>query len=382
MGSAIYLIQDGTQLVEMTEQPYESEDLLQKLLASYPNLLAGEQIDSTAPRRWLLVSREMEVPFEEDGCDRWSLDHLFLDQDGIPTFVEVKRSTNTQIRREVVGQMLDYAANGVVYWSIEKIRAQFEANCQVKGQDSEQILGEFLGAEVDTTEFWENVKTNLLAGKVRLVFVADKIPTELQRVVEFLNGQMNPAQVLAVELKQYVGQGLRTLVPKVIGHTAEAQGKKSVSTGEMKQWDESSFFKKLEERQKPEQLEVARQIHEWVKTHLKIRWSKGKIGAFYAIAEHKNTELQPLSVWAGTGVNNLEAMVQISFAVLKQKPPFDDEAKRVELLHRLNNISGVAFSPSAINGYPYIHLYKLQEEIVLKQFLELSDWMVREFKAL
>ncbi|MCA1990915.1 MAG: hypothetical protein LDL41_02550, partial [Coleofasciculus sp. S288] len=185
MGSAIYLIQDGTQLVEMTEQPYESEDLLQKLLASYPNLLAGEQIDSTTPRRWLLVSREMGVPFEEDGCDRWSLDHLFLDQDGIPTFVEVKRSNNTQIRREVVGQMLDYAANGVVYWSIEKIRAQFEANCQVKGQDSEQILGEFLGAEVDATEFWENVKTNLLAGKVRLVFVADKIPTELQRVVEF-----------------------------------------------------------------------------------------------------------------------------------------------------------------------------------------------------
>ena len=36
----------------MTEQPYESEDLLQGLLASYPDLLAGEQMNSDAPRRW------------------------------------------------------------------------------------------------------------------------------------------------------------------------------------------------------------------------------------------------------------------------------------------------------------------------------------------
>jgi hypothetical protein len=38
-----------------------------------------------------------------------------LDQDAIPAIVEVKRSTDTRIRREVVGQMLDYAANSVVY---------------------------------------------------------------------------------------------------------------------------------------------------------------------------------------------------------------------------------------------------------------------------
>jgi 5-methylthioribose kinase len=41
--------------------------------------------------------------------------------------VEVKRSSDTRIRREVVGQMLDYAANAVVYWPLEMIRAKFEA---------------------------------------------------------------------------------------------------------------------------------------------------------------------------------------------------------------------------------------------------------------
>src|SRR5262249_44826461 len=85
MNGGIFLIQTGGDLVEMKEQDYDSEKVLQELLARYPNLLAGDQMDSTAPRRWLLISREMGVPSEEEGGDRWSLDHLFVDQDAIPT---------------------------------------------------------------------------------------------------------------------------------------------------------------------------------------------------------------------------------------------------------------------------------------------------------
>jgi hypothetical protein len=44
------------------------------------------------------------------------------------------------------------------------------------------------------------------------VFVADELPPELQRVIEFLNVQMNPAEVIGIEVRQYVGQGLKTLV--------------------------------------------------------------------------------------------------------------------------------------------------------------------------
>lgn len=95
----MFLIQQDGHLVEMREQPYDAEELLQRLLAEYPNLLAGDQINSAAPRRWLLVSREVSVPAEEGGPGRWSLDHLFLDQDGIPTLVEVKPSRCTRRRR-------------------------------------------------------------------------------------------------------------------------------------------------------------------------------------------------------------------------------------------------------------------------------------------
>ena len=79
MGTGIYLVGDDRKLVEMVEQPYAKEDLLQELLADHPSLLAGGQIDSAAPRRWLLVSREVGVPDGTEASDRWAVDQVFLD---------------------------------------------------------------------------------------------------------------------------------------------------------------------------------------------------------------------------------------------------------------------------------------------------------------
>lgn len=124
MSGRIFLLNDQnqTELIAMEEALYDSEKLLQEMLAKHTDLLAGEQIDSKNPRRWLLITREMAVPDEKDGAARWSLDHLFLDQDGVPTLIEVKRSTDSRIRREVVGQMLDYVAKGGRHRSDRPVR--------------------------------------------------------------------------------------------------------------------------------------------------------------------------------------------------------------------------------------------------------------------
>lgn len=229
MTGKIFNIQDSGDLVEMVEAGFVSEDDFQMLLERYPDLLAGDQIRGDDPRRWLLIRREMGIADQPSGYDRWSLDHLFIDQDSIPTLVEVKRSTDTRLRREVVGQVLDYAANAVVYWSLEQIQVEYERQCEGDGVDPEQRLNAFLGGGKEANAFWQQVKTNLQAGRVRLLFVADVIPMELRRIVEFLNEQMDPAEVLAVEIRHYVGQGIRTLVPRVIGQTAEAESRKGTS---------------------------------------------------------------------------------------------------------------------------------------------------------
>ena len=50
-----------------------------------------------------------------------------------------------------------------------------------------------------------------------MVFVADDLPPELVRVIEFLNEQMSPAEVLGVEVAQFVGEGHQVLVPRSSG---------------------------------------------------------------------------------------------------------------------------------------------------------------------
>ena len=112
----IFLLKDSGGLEKVPMRPYDSEDLLQSMIEKYPELLAGDQINPDKPIRWIMVKREAGVPSGGQQGDRWSIDHLLLDQDAIPTFVETKRSSDTRIRREIVGQMLDYAANAQRYW--------------------------------------------------------------------------------------------------------------------------------------------------------------------------------------------------------------------------------------------------------------------------
>lgn len=242
MAGGIYLLREDDDLVEMLERPYDSEAVLQQLLAKHPSLLAGDQLETDTPRRWLLVAREASLPSEADGGGRWSVDHLFLDQDAVPTLVEVKRSSDTRIRREVVGQMLDYAANAVVYWPVERLRATFEASCETAGREPEDVVLELVEDGETVDGFWDRVSTNLRAGKVRLVFVADELPAELQRVIEFLNVQMSSAEVIGIEVRQYVGQGLKTLVPRVLGQTAEAQQRKGrAASSPRREWSWEAY---------------------------------------------------------------------------------------------------------------------------------------------
>jgi hypothetical protein len=356
----------GNELVSMVEEPYDSEDLLQRLLEDHPQLLPGDQIHSEEPRTWLLIKREMGVPSLDGGGNRWSADHLFLDQDAIPTFVEVKRSTDTRIRREVVGQMLDYAANAIEFWPAERMREEFERRCAAEESEPEQqILSVLEDAETEYEDFWELAKTNLQAGRIRLLFVADRIPRELRRIVEFLNQQMDPAEVLAVEIKQYVGAEMRSLVPRVYGQTAQAEQRKRGTRRSRRQWDADSFLADLEQKAGAGAAEVARKLLDWSTSHHReARWGAGaQHGSLTAGFRHGEARhvLFIVNIW-GRGE------VSIKFMRLRKHPPFDDEVMRRQLMEQLNEIPGVSIqSPERMPHFP---LTTLEEPKALEQFLE------------
>lgn len=378
MSRKIYLLSEDDKLLPLQETSYTSEDLLQTLLQNYPDLLAGDQMNEASPRRWLLVDREFGVPDEENGADRWALDHLFLDQDGIPTLVEVKRSTDTRIRREVVGQMLDYAANAVVYWPIESLRSRFELMCEAQGINAEEAVVELIDDKVEDNVdgFWAKVKTNLQAGRIRLVFVADEIPRELRRIVEFLNEQMDPAEVLAVEVKQFTGEGVKTLVPRVIGQTAEAQQKKSVSTRKHKRWDETSFFAELEANCELVDLNVARKLYAWGQHNFPaFWWGKGmQTGSCYMGVLGESTNIYPIALWTS---NEIE--IPLTFLIKKQ--PFISKESRLEYIQRLNEIPGIQISKDKVNRKPCIPFSSLRQESAFEAFIDVMNWFINEVSA-
>lgn len=255
MSSDAIFLTVGGQLVPLHETPYQTEAVLQKALAEHPEVLVGPTTSGDDGGRLLLVRQEMGVPAQPGGANVWSLDHLFLNAEGVPVVVEVKRSSDSRIRREVVGQMLDYAANGSKYWPVAEIREGVEQRASGDGPDPISALW----PDIDVEQFWESVETNLQAGKMRLLFVADQIPAELARIIEFLNEQMSPAEVLGVELRQYAGGGQVAYVPRVIGQTARAQEAKGSSQGR-KPWAEDEFLAVADEQLDPAGRAMVRQL--------------------------------------------------------------------------------------------------------------------------
>jgi len=116
--------------------------------------------------------------------------------------------------------MLDYAAIASAYWDAGQLRTSFESRF-ADAEAATDELSVFIEDDFEPETFWDAVAANLKERRLRLVFVADRIPAELRSIVEFLNEQLRLTDVIAVEIKQYMepdGQRVN-IVPRVIGDT-------------------------------------------------------------------------------------------------------------------------------------------------------------------
>ena len=237
---------------------------LQLILARNPDLLPGDQINPEDPRRWLLIEREMPVPDPVSGGNRWNIDLLFVDQSGIPTFIECKRFEDTRARREVIGQMIEYAANGQYYWEEAELAECAIKNAEENGGDLNDALRELSpDDDLSVGEFFERVQLNLREGQLRLVFFLEEAPVELRSIVDFLNWQMERSEVLLVEAQQFREGELTVVYPRLIGYTEEARKVKktrTVSVGPRRKWDKSSFLQAVSEKLDAESAESMREM--------------------------------------------------------------------------------------------------------------------------
>ena len=172
-------------------------------------------------------------------------------QDGTPTFVEAKRCNDPRARREVIGQMLEYVANGRAYWTTEELKAAFLYTYGSQGE-AESRLKEFRGQGEEALDAFLSAFLNKLqSGTVRLVFFLEDSSYELRTLAEFLNEQLKSAEVFVVEARQYQlsSESSTVIVPHVVGFTEATRVAKELVRAEEKKTQtergESAFWKQL-----------------------------------------------------------------------------------------------------------------------------------------
>lgn len=301
--SKIYKVNNtNSTTVEMPMVFCKNEDKeLQQLLLKNHDMLPGDQIDPVSPRRWLLIKREMPVPNPSSGSDTWSIDFLFGDQDATPTLVECKRFADTRARREIIGQVFEYAANGHHYWNKATLH-EYAAQENVNRPGSFEQLATHDFPSPDA--YFEEMERRLRAGEIRIVFFLERAPLELRSIVEFLNEQMPRVQILLVEASQHELNGIRVVSPRLFGYTeetrmAKAAASTSNSTGSRRQWDEESFFKDALEKLQPPNVDAIRGFLKHAQDlGYAVSWGTGIASGSFNIRHTDVSERSFLSVYS------------------------------------------------------------------------------------
>jgi hypothetical protein len=373
MTDALFIVAEDGTLTAAPRTPYALEDDLQKLIAEHPELLPGDQINPTDPRRWRLVKREAGVG-SATAPSRWSLDHLFVDQDAIPTLVEAKRGGNPEARREVVAQLLEYAANGTLYWPLDQLRSWFET--QTGGHEAAiAAVGALTGGDPSEEAygaFWVRFESNLRERRIRLIFVADDIPPELRTLVEFLNEQMERVEVLAVEVVQYAHDGRQLLKPQLVGQTTSARAKKESGANGAKRanpWTEPELIDRLSATS-PFAAQCGKKVVEWAANRGNLV-PHGNRGLTWPMVAYKVTlpNRETFTFCSLYGVAN--SIVEIPFGRISQSPPFTDTEQRSRLHNDLRPLTRMAKDDPDIEAYAYAGIHELNTEQDLESLLRI-----------
>jgi hypothetical protein len=198
--------------IHLTEAAFQ-EEWLQRLLQNAPQLLPVAEIDAIyAPL--VCIGREVATPVGP-------VDNLYVSPKGYITIVETKLWRNPQARREVVGQIIDYAKE-VARFSYEELDKRVrDYNRTYNGKDlnlfATMVERGLLTADEETL-FTDLVEKNLNHARFLLLIVGDGIRDSVWRMTEFLNTTPNMLYNLAlVELEVYrLADDERLVVPNLL----------------------------------------------------------------------------------------------------------------------------------------------------------------------
>ncbi len=190
-----------------------TEDWLQNLIHTNPQLVPASDLEP--------VWRDLVAVCRELPCPAGFIDNVFVTPQGYLVFVECKLWRNTEARRKVIAQILDYAKD-IADWQYDDLaRAINSAN----RTDFENPLYECVKDHpeaADEIAFVDRVSRNLRFGRHLLLIVGDGIQENLVSLVEHVQGHMGLQFMLGlieIGIFRFQEQGGLVIVPNIVAKT-------------------------------------------------------------------------------------------------------------------------------------------------------------------
>lgn len=318
-GRSLLVRRGGGQWSAPTVTSYREEAALRDMLVAEPTLLPG------VGERCAAVA---EFPVRGVG----SLDVLAIDQGGSITLVECKLRSNPEIRRQVVGQALAYAA-GLWRSTLPALEASWSARHRRRRTLVQSVLGEDHPQE-EADALRTMCSDALRDGRFSLVFAVDAITDELRLIVEYLNAHTSTdLGVLALELG-YAREGdLEIAVPRVFGaELAEARTRRRAK------WTEDDVIGALHAAS-PRASASVRRILDHFRDRSRFYFGEGRFPSVTLVFEEAQGRFQPLSVWA-----DKRPLLSTNFEWTSALP---QQARR-RYVERIAAIAGTGVDPEAV----------------------------------
>lgn len=200
------LIRDGAQKWKtLTPVSYSDESQLQKMLYESPELIPIPNDEAVA-----VFIREAGLP------GSGSTDLIGVDSEGNILIVETKLARNQEVRRKVVGQILEYAA---FLWQLSF--DDFDQLFVTRRSKSVLALLAEQKRELEMETLRQAIRENLRRGRFQLLIAVDQINQELERIISYLSNCGGGIQLEALELELYVEGKMQVLVPRRYGPQKE-----------------------------------------------------------------------------------------------------------------------------------------------------------------
>ena len=188
-----------------------SEADIQALVQAHPACLPIAEIDEMFVNP-VPICRELSTP-------AGAIDNLMVTPSGLPVLVECKLWRNPEGRREVVGQILDYAKE-LSRWSSSDLQREVSRNLKRSGNALLELV-RLADPQVKEIDFNDALTRNLRRGRFLLLIVGDGIREGVEAIAEYLHDHAGMHFSLGlVEMPIYVTpDGARVVVPRVLART-------------------------------------------------------------------------------------------------------------------------------------------------------------------